>query len=156
MTLLTVFYSFFVGAAWGSIPTVSRSEPLTWKHLLPPFILVALMMVSTNMKTVPSSEFISLTAMALIHLRAGVLSVTRLGKKGLGFTLIQLLGFLAVIADLFQNNFLPFAIPQTAFFFLMTGLLTTSVIQLFRLKRVMHAKSENQVAGDRIDSGMLS
>jgi hypothetical protein len=156
MTLLTVFYSFFVGTVWGGIPTVSRTEPMTLRHILPPFILVALMMVSTNMKTVASSEFIALTAMALIHLRAAVLSVTRLGMGGLRFTVVQGIGFLIVIADLFQSNLLPFLIPQSVFFFLMSGLLAVSVTMLFWMKRMAHAKGENNVGSHRIDSGMLS
>ncbi len=156
MTLLTVFYSFFVGTVWGGIPSASQTESMTWRHLLPLYILVALMMVSASMSSVPSSEFIALTAMALIHVRAAVLSVTRLGLTGLRFTVLQGFGFLAVIADLFQVNLLPFRISQTAFLILITGLLILSVVQLFWLKRKVHAKSKNDVGSHRVDSGMLS
>ncbi len=156
MTLLTVFYSLFVGTVWGGIPSASQTESMTWRHLLPLYILVALMMVSASMSSVPSSEFIALTAMALIHVRAGVLSVTRLGISGLGFTIMQGIGFFLVIADLFQANLLSFSISKTAFLILITMILVLSVAQLIWLKRKINAKSKNEVGSHRVDSGMLS
>ncbi len=156
LTLLTVFYSFFVGLVWDHIPIVSKTEALNWRHLLPPFILLALMMISTSMKSIPSSAFIAMTAMALIHLRAAVLSVTRMGVNGLSFTLLQAVSFIWVIVDLFQNNLLSFSIPEKVFAPVLMVLGTMAIVNLFQLKRKLHAKGSNPVSGNSVDSGMLS
>ncbi len=155
MTVLIVFYSFFVGLVWDRIPIVSGTESMNWRHLLPPFILLALMMVSTSMKTIPSSSFIALTAMALIHLRAAVLSVTRMGVSGLSFTLFQTIAFIWVIVDLFQNNLLSFLIPERVFVPVLMALGMMAIVNLFQLKRKRYAKGSNPVSGNAVDSGML-
>jgi len=134
-TLLCVFYSFFVGVVWGLVPRVSGSEPLTWKYLLPPFLLVVLMMFSVKMKLVMSTEVVLFTAMSLIHLRASILSFARLTRNGGVFSWIQLASFIYCLVYLFQKNILPFNVARSTFLVSIIVVSVCSIGVLFTLKR---------------------
>jgi hypothetical protein len=142
-TLLCVFYSIFVGTVWGLLPQISGTGPLSWKFLLPPFLLVILMMFSVSLRLVMSTEAVLLTAMSLIHLRAFVLSFTRLTKNARIFSWIQLASFVYGLVYLFQKNFLPFPITREEFLITIMAMSMFSIGTLVFLKR----KSNNH-SGD--------
>lgn len=133
-TLLCVFYSVFVGTVWGLLPKVSFTEPLSWKHLLPPFMLTLLMMFSARLRMMPSAEVIMLTSMALLHLRASLLSFARLRQRARLFSIFQLVQFGIGIAYIFQKNLLPFSLDRSFFFILMMGLGTLSIGMLLTMR----------------------
>ena len=126
-TLLCVFYSVFVGTVWGLIPKVSGGEPLSWQHLLPPFLLVMLMMFSVSLRMVISSEVVLITAMSLVHFRASILSFTRLTKGTRIFSWIQLASFIFGIVYIFQKNILPFFVSRSAFLMVMMAMSTFGI-----------------------------
>ena len=174
-TLLCVFYTFFVGTVWTLVPQMAGSisgsagivrdstisirdgpgsmaggevpEGLTWKHLIPPFILVMLMMFAVKLKLVMSTDVVIFTSMSLIHFRASILSFSRLPKRALPFSWIQLFLFFFGLAFLFQKNVLPFQISRIYFLGMMASLSALSVLFLFAVKRKLHEPSISQTSG---------
>lgn len=148
MPLVSAFYSIYMGWVWDAIPRISQTEALSWRHVFPPLVLVILMMVASNSNVGPNAEWVSFTAMALIHLRAAVLSSTRLGGAGLGFTLMQVVGFVIPMVYLFQSRFMPIEFNQTICLSIATSLSIASMVVLNQMKRKVHV--------DREDSRVLS
>jgi len=155
-TILATFYSIYMGWVWGLIPTVSNTEALSWRHVFPPLVLVVLLMVSANSGVGANAEWVSLTAMALLHLRAGVLSATRLGMKALLFSVLQAMGFALPMFYLFHKNLNAYSIPQFVFIGLMILMGVLSIGILLNLKRKMNAKGSDQSGSNRSDSRVLS
>ena len=133
-TLLCVFYSIFVGTVWGLIPRVSGAEPLSWKYLLPPFLLVMLMMFSVSLKMVLSTDVIFITSMSLIHFRSSVLSFARIPKRASSFYWIQLFSFIFGLTFIFQKNFLPIQLTRKIFLMSMMGMSVISIGILLAVK----------------------
>lgn len=151
-TLLCVFYSVFVGTIWGLLPKVSGSGPLSWKHLLPPFLLVILMMFSVSLRMVMSTDVVFITAMSLIHFRAFVLSFTRLTGRARIFSWIQLFSFFFGLSFLFQKNIFPFLISRNEFLMTMMGMSVFSIAVLLILKRKSHEQSSGKVDDETVGS----
>ena len=151
-TMLCVFYSTFVGTVWGLVPQFSGSEPLSWKHLLPPFMLVVLMMLSVRLKMVMSTDVVLITAMSLIHFRASVFSFSRLAKRALAFSWIQLLSFLFGLAFLFQKNITSIVISRGAFLKIMMGMSTLSIAILLVSKRKSNGQSSGEINHESVSS----
>jgi hypothetical protein len=149
ITMVCVFYSLYVGFVWGAIPEISKTEPMSWRHILPPFVLVLLMMFSANLRILPSAEVVTVTAMALIHLRAAVLSISRLALSGFGFALLQLMGFILSVLYLFQKNVLTFELKKGVFQMLIVLIGSLGFGILIIMKRNMNAKRA-------IDDGSIS
>lgn len=150
-TLLCVFYSIFVGTVWGLLPRVSGLPPLSWKYLLPPFLLVILMMFSVSLRMVMNTEVLLVTAMSLIHLRAFALSFTRLVNKARIFSFVQLFSFAFGLSYLFQKNILPFPVTRNEFLLVMMATSMFSIGTLVYLKRKSNGQqaveTDNQTIG---------
>lgn len=104
LTLLCVFYSFFAGTVWKKVPPCTGLGEFGWKRLLPPLFLVLLMMISARLVPMIKSEVVPLTAMALIHFRAFLLSTARFKGKLRGFGLIQISLTALIFVYLFQDR----------------------------------------------------
>lgn len=152
-TLVCVFYSVFVGTVWGLIPKVSGTEPLNWKYFLPPFMLVVLMMFSVKMRMVAmSSEVVMITAMSLLHFRAGIISFTRLTDRARIFCWAQLGCFAFGMLYLFQQRLVPFTIPRSLFFVLMMGFSTLSIGLLLTVKGKPHVEATEETHDTTVSS----
>lgn len=137
-TLLCVFYSFFAGTVWGLVPQISGSEPLSWKHLLPPFLLVLMMMFASRLKLVMSTDVVLITAMSLIHFRASILAFARLPRAVRLFSWLQLGSFALGMAYIFQKNILPFQISRSLFLTIVAAFNAISFVLLIYAKRKFH------------------
>ena len=133
-TLLCVFYSAFVGVVWDTVSKTPGTEKLTWKHLLPPFMLVLLMLFSARLQMVRSSEVVLVTAISLIHFRAGILVFTRFFRPALPFLSMQLVLFVLPIVYLFQKNF-GVVLDKTLWIKASIGLSALSVPLLFWIRK---------------------
>jgi hypothetical protein len=137
-TLMCVFYAVFAGTVWGLVPQISGSEALSWKHLLPPFLLVTMMMFASRLKLVMSTDVVLITAMSLIHFRASILAFARLPKPTRLFSWIQLGSFFIGMAYVFQKNILPIQISRTLFLVIIAVFSVISLGLLFYAKRKFH------------------
>lgn len=150
-TILCVFYAVFTGTVWGMISRYSVStEPATWRHYLPPFLLNAFMMFSVKMRMLNSSEVVLFTAMSLIHLRAAIFSYSRLPVVSRSFIGLQMAGFAYGLVFLFQKTLLPFEISRS--FFIMSTMVfaSFSVLVLLVLRRKFHGQIPVQAHDDTI------
>jgi len=139
-TLACVYYSLFVGLAWSLISAASREDGLTWKHVLSPFFLTVIMMVSGTLKVVASTEAVLITAIALIHVRAAIFSYNRFSGRALLFPSFQFFLFLYAMIYLFQKNILPFSIRPGMFWMSILILGSLSLMLLFLIRKKVHAE----------------
>jgi len=147
-TLICVFYSLFVGTVWSLVPQMAGNEPLNWKHLLPPFLLIMLMMFSAKLKLVMSTDVVMITSMSLIHFRASILSFARLKKGAQLFSWVQLFSFFFALGYVFQRNIFPstVTIPRNGFLIGIASLSAASLAFLFYSKRKVNEPSGSQTS----------
>ena len=152
LTLLCVFYSIFVGTVWGLVPKISKTEVVSLKYLIPPFMLIMLMMLSVRMRMLMSAEVVLITAMSLVHFRACILSFARLKNKAQIFSLLQFASFIFGLIFLFQKNILPFAITRNIFLVSMMAISTISIGYLIVLNRKKDDSIQEEIDGETVSS----